>query len=367
MKFMGFCLRPNNKSGIILIVVLWVLAILSVLAIGLGRSARIDLALVKHHIGKLKADGLVLAGYNYAANQIHLDTEDQKASVFDTVYQCGFDLKEGVTPENIFKDVTLADGSFDISYVLDEGLGSKDICYGFQDEDRRINLNGINKVNSGILVHLFMLVGLSEEQAQMLAAQVVDWHDSDEEKMNTVYGAEKEDYLSSSKPYGCKNLPFESVEELLLLKDMTEDVFKKVEKYLTVFPLSGSNISVNVNTAPEIVLKSIFRFVAAQQSLAQASDADSLTKALIAYRQGDDGRLCTADDQLIDSTKTGGIGLSPTEQAIYLTASSYNYVKDGSDFFRATIKGTDRLYRVSSSVDMVIDRQNSSVVLWKRK
>ena len=70
MKFMGFCLRPNNKSGIILIVVLWVLAILSVLAIGLGRSARIDLALVKHHIGKLKADGLVLAGYNYAARSV---------------------------------------------------------------------------------------------------------------------------------------------------------------------------------------------------------------------------------------------------------------------------------------------------------
>ena len=64
MNLFGFCLRGNNKSGIIMIVVLWILAILSILAIGLGRTARIDLALTKHRIGKLKADFLSWASLN---------------------------------------------------------------------------------------------------------------------------------------------------------------------------------------------------------------------------------------------------------------------------------------------------------------
>jgi len=365
MKFIGFCLRLNNKSGIILIVVLWVLAILSVLAVGLGRNARIDLALVKHRVGKLKADSLIFAAYNYSTNQIRLDTENQKSLATDTVYRCGVDLQEDTIPEDIFKNVSLADGFFDISYALEDDLGRQDICYGFQDEERRINLNGIDRSNYGILVNLLMLTGLSEQQAEMLAAQVVDWHDTDSEKMTISYGAEKDDYLSSSKPYRCKDLPFENIEELLLLKDMTEDVFKKVKNYLTVFPQSNVSLLLNINTAPELVLKSVFRFIVGQNPSVEIGDADSLVAKIASYRKGDDGRLCTADDRPIRSTEIGALSLNPNENAIYLMAS--NYFKENSQFFRARAKGVDHLYHVSSQTDMIINREDLSVVSWKRK
>jgi type II secretory pathway component PulK len=366
MKFLGFGLRQNNKSGIILIVVLWVLAILSVLAVGLGREARIDLAVTKHRVGKLRADGLVWAAAHYAMNQIRLDAAKEQSLAADTIYQCGFSLQDGKTPQDIFKNVFLKDGSFDISYILDAGQGQRDVCYGFQDEERRININGIHKQNSKILVHLFLLLHLSEQQAQRLADQIVDWRDADSEKVSASYGAEKEDYMSSLAPYGCKDLPFENIEELLLLKDMTQADFQKIKEYLTVFPRMDTSLSMNINTASDIVLQSLFRFLAEQNPSVEMSDADSLVEKIVLYRKGEDGRLCTEDDRPLLSTASGPLGLNPNELAIYLTAT--NYFKESSRYFRIGVKGRDRQYNVFSKAEMIIDRdENQSLVSWKRK
>ena len=364
MKFIGFCLRHNNKSGIILIVVLWALALLSILAIGMGRGARIDLALAKHGIGKLKAEGLVWAAINYAQNLIRLDTEKEEPAA-DTLYQCGFYLPEGKTAEDIFKNVSLEDGSFDIRYVLKDSSDKSEICYGFQDEERRINVNAINKSNYRILVHLFLLLDLPEEQAQALAAQIVDWHDADLQKMSDSYGAEKDDYLSSAKSYGCKDAPFENIEELLLVKDVTEDIFEKIKDHVTVFPQSETDLRVNINTAPELVLKALFRFVA-EGANAELSDADNLAQKIVLYRRGDDGRACTADDRLIPEVDVGLLGLNLGESGIYNTAVSM-YIKRGAKYFRVWAKATDNGYGISSQVETIFDRDEAHLVYWKRK
>jgi len=360
MKFMGFCLRQNNKSGIILIVVLWVLAILSVLAIGLGRNARIDLALVKHRIGKLKTDALMWAAMNYSMNQIRMDAQNQKASVVDTVYQCGVDLQEGKTPEDIFKNVHLSDGSFDISYLINDLSSAGGVCYGFQDEERRININAIGKNNYRILAYLFLLVGVPDPQAEMLAAEIVDWHDADSEKVSASYGAETGDYLSSPKPYGCKNLPFENIEELLLVKDMTKDIFDKIKDYVTVFPQAETSLKVNINTAPEIVLKSVFYFLVEQGSGLEIRDADNAIKKIILYRSGDDGRWCTRDDNPLSGGNYGF--LSPSEQLL----CNSSYFTESSEYFRVDAKGADDQYKVSSQVEMIINK-DLKLFSWKQK
>jgi hypothetical protein len=54
-----------------------------------------------------------------------------------------------------------------------------------------------------------------------LAASIIDWRDEDDEI--TEGGAESEYYLLESSPYSPKNMPFERVEELLLVKDATPE------------------------------------------------------------------------------------------------------------------------------------------------
>ena len=63
--------KLNNKSGIILIIVLWTLVILSMLAVSLGRKTSIELSLAKYAIAKFKAKQIAFAGLIYSISQIN--------------------------------------------------------------------------------------------------------------------------------------------------------------------------------------------------------------------------------------------------------------------------------------------------------
>lgn len=362
---MGFCLRHNNKSGIILIVVLWVLAILSVLAIGLGRAARMDLSLAKHRAGKVRADFLSWAAAHYAMNQLRLDGEDAAFSSTDTAYTCGFAAKEGETPEEIFKNVTLASGSFDIGYPLKDSAGNNYMCYGFQDEDRYLNINGIHQQNYRILAQLLILLGVAQDQVENIAAQIVDWKDADTENMALGLGAEKNDYGSLDAKF-CKDAPFENIEELMLVQGMTEDVFAKIKNVVTVFPRQDVSLGVNINTVIPVVLQALFRFSAENNPSVGVTDADSLAEKIVTYRKGDDGVLCTADDRPVKiANAPGELGLNVSEQAVF--AAAMNYLKETSDHLRFHAKSVDSQFHVATELEAVVGRENLSLLLWKRK
>jgi hypothetical protein len=65
---------------------------------------------------------------------------------------------------------------------------------------------------------LLKLPGMTDE----IADSIIDWRDTDEQVSAT--GAESEYYQSLQPPYQCKNGPFETVEELLLVKGMTPEL-----------------------------------------------------------------------------------------------------------------------------------------------
>lgn len=362
MKFTLFPLIRNNRSGIILLVVLWILAILAILAIGLGRRTAIDLTLTKYTVGKIKAGSLAHAGLLFALNQLRVDTIDKTSSVFDTLYQCGIALDQGKSPEDIFKKVPLADGYFDISYSdIDPVTNAKKTYFGLQDEERRINLNGINQQTYGIFSNLLVLLGADPQVALTIANAVIDWQDADGAIANPPYGAEDDYYMSLPKPYHCKNMPFENIEELLLVEGMTPEIFSKVKNYVTVFPVEAQNFRVNIDTAPEIVVRSLARSVAGPMTNTGIDDADSMTNKVIAYRKGDDGIEFTGDDRLIDFNE---IPLNEKEKVIFMAIRGYT--TNLSRFFRIEVKGTDAATGISSQVEEIINRDDLSIVYWNK-
>jgi general secretion pathway protein K len=354
--------KLKNNSGIILIVVLWVLVILSMLAIGLSRKVKVDLALTKNSVGKMKSRYAAMAGLAYAMAKIHADSKDPQTNSVDTKVQCGFVLKSEETPESLFKEQPVGEGHFMIGYQIPDADKKRLTRYGLQDEESKINLNALNTNNYQVLKYLIDdAAAADEETSKTVASAVVDWIDADNNVFNSPLGAEKDAYETADAAYPCKNKPFDSIEELMLVKGMTPDIFKKIKNYITVFPRQG-NLLVNFETAPATVLKALARNATGPQTNTGLADADSLVERMLAYRQGDDGQWATEDDRVINGNE---MGLNGTESAVF-QAISYSRTQV-SQYLRASIKATDDVSGVSTIIEAVIQRSDLSLLYWRRQ
>ncbi|HOW35221.1 MAG TPA: type II secretion system protein GspK [Candidatus Omnitrophota bacterium] len=334
------------------------MVILSFLAVGLGRRTSIDLALTKFAVGQSRASNLAWAGLMYAIDQIKKDSEDSAAAGLDTAYLCGITLEEGQVPEDIFKEVRLGDGRFDVSFVTQDPLtGLKKTHYGLRDEEGRININALSRQNYNVLSSLISVLGFEDVLAETIAMAAVDWRDSDAAATNAPSATEESEYS-----YRCKNFFFESPEELLLLKGMTPEIYSKVKNYVTVFPQDDSRLMINMNTAPEIVIRALARSKAGFQTNTELSDADSMAAKIISYRRGEDGQEYTSDDRKIIANE---LGLNQKEMAIFLSLSGS--VTDVSNYLRVRAVGKDEGLGIDSVLEAVIDRNDLSIVFWQKE
>jgi len=126
-----------------------------------------------------------------------------------------------------------------------------------------------------------------EKEASALLNAIMDWIDSDEDERD--YGAEEGYYLSLDKPYKPRNAPIGSLEELLLVRGMTNDIFYGNEdypgiiEYLTDY---GTDGNININLAPVPVL----------QVLADGLD-DEMVQGLIEFRSDENNRDSLANPE----------------------------------------------------------------------
>lgn len=351
----------ENHSGIILLIVLWILMILSMLAVGLGRRASIDIALTKYQIAREKTDYLAWGAFNYALNLVKKNSEETGKEKADTLYACGIRLKDGQTPENIFSNVAMGEGDITISYEPKGLQPPNRVYYGLSDEERKINLNALTDQNYKVLSHLIVLSGFSEEKAMSIAASAVDWKDTDSNVTHSPYGAEDNDYMSLSRPYHCKNMPFDSVEELMLVKGMASEIYDKIKNVITVFPQEEAGLTINIHTATDIVIKALARLYTGAMTNTETADADSLTEKILSSRRGEDGQEMTADDRFIEQTD---LGLNAKENVIFLAMQSQ--MTKEARFLRMNIKARDKQSDIENQIEAVITRDDLSIIYWRR-
>jgi general secretion pathway protein K len=98
------------------------------------------------------------------------------------------------------------------------------------DERGKLDINASNALT---LLTLLTGNGLEEDEAQLLAAAIMDWKDPDE--MERPDGAELETYEAAGLSVGPGNRPFIMVEELLQVMGMSWELFQNMEPGLTVF------------------------------------------------------------------------------------------------------------------------------------
>ena len=131
-------------------------------------------------------------------------------------------------------------------------FGDAEVEVRITDESGLIDINAAPQAVPELLINLFVTAGLDLQQAEMLTEAMQDWIDPDDERR--VLGAEIDDYNSAGYPYGPANAPFTSIDELQQVIGMSWELFQAVEDSLTIH---SGRAMVNAAFAPASVLATL--------------------------------------------------------------------------------------------------------------
>ena len=194
--------RINSQRGIALVLVLWALLLLTIVTGSFALTARMDRLEANALLSGTQARLSAAAAINLAVLALR-DPEDETRMLADgRVYQTEID---GVLVE--------------ISAI---------------DERGKLDINATDELT---LANLFTGNGMEPDQAELLAAAVMDWRDEDE--LERVNGAEEDAYLAAGLEMGPANRPFMMTEELLQVIGMEYELYRKLEPGITVFSRAG--------------------------------------------------------------------------------------------------------------------------------
>ena len=327
---------PVPERGSILIYVVWAVLLLSMFAASTATQAAYGLSLTERMLAQLQAVQLTHGAAEYVRLLL---ADDQTPKVDGWQESWSNDV-------NLFRNHAVGEGTFS---VMSEGAGGVGVRFGVADEERRVNLNA---APLDVLEGLVQAVGgLPQEQAAQVAAAILDWRDPDGREERG--GAESVAYRSMSPPYDCKNGPFESVEELLLVKGVTPPVYQRLEPYVTVYGAGA----VNLNTVSRAVLRAMGLSLEGAEGLLQ-------------FRVGEDGVEGTADDRLVASLGAMQGELSPYVPGEDMTRLEALAREDvfgvGAQAFRMTIEAQTR-HRASKVTVQAVMRRDGTIALWEEQ
>jgi general secretion pathway protein K len=189
---------PNSQRGIALVLVLWVLLLLTILTASFSLMARMD---------RLEANTLL------AGTQARLSAE------------AAINLAVLALRDPIDETRMRADGR-----VYQEEMDGILLQVSAIDERGKLDINAADELT---LATLFTGHGMEPDEAEVLAAAVLDWRDEDE--LERVNGAEEDVYFAAGLEVGPANRQFMMTEELLQVIGMSYDLYRKLEPGISVF------------------------------------------------------------------------------------------------------------------------------------
>jgi len=217
-------ITKGRQRGVVLVLVLWILALLTVMALTLRANQQTEVALSIGHIQQGQGRALALAAVHYAIARLLADREAEG--------------RGGPEPD------WLPDGRPNIWRFQ-----GQEITIRVSAERGRINLN---VADAGLLGRLMEVAGIPAGEIPALVGAILDWRDTNHTPQTP--GAEDGDYRLAGKPYGAKDERFSSISELRLLPGMTPAYYQALAPALTVYSMRSS---VAADLAPPLVLEAL--------------------------------------------------------------------------------------------------------------
>ncbi|MBF0496415.1 MAG: general secretion pathway protein GspK [Deltaproteobacteria bacterium] len=192
---------PQSASGFALVLILWVVALLSILVLQFAGDMRLETRVCKNHLDDARAYYLARAGCELSLAKLlsRLRFESQQQATEET--QATFDMWDIQGNWNTFQ------------------LGGGTVAVRIVPESGKID---VNYAPPELLRQAVRNSGLDEETVNTITDSILDWKDSG--NLHRTSGANDEYYLSLPQPYRAKHAMLDSVEELLLVRGVTEEI-----------------------------------------------------------------------------------------------------------------------------------------------
>jgi type II secretory pathway component PulK len=340
-----------DKRGSVLMISMWILAILVIFSLGLGQRALISLRLARYQKDSLKAEYLAKAGIYRAIEELEKDQENDAKNPpgydsLDEIWSSGRDIQgkpilEDETPQEDYG------GTFTIRYLYDN-YTREYRC--MQDEESKIDINQGGDYGKQLLTLLFSSAGISQTEAQELAALVAEWTDSGQKT-----GSGTENF---------KNSKFKANEELVAVleyyyepkygrenfRQRAQEVYDKIKGLITVY----SDAKINLNTASQEVLVITAQANSPNQDVQKS--AGTLANKIIQFRSGSDGPFTLNTVQTFREKSE----MTQDEQTIFNNMGP-NTVFQSSNF---RIQATGKFGTAIKQISAVYKRADKDIIYW---
>lgn len=187
----------RRSQGIALVSVLWLLVLLTTIAVALTTTVRSEVRAVGNTVEMTKARYAAQAGVELGVLNLLVPQVQRHPT-------------DGSVRELAFGNVTLRIAT--------------------RDEAGKIDLN---HAGAEVLMAVLVQAGVEMNRASAIADAVLDWRDDDD--MRRLNGAEDADYRIAGRSYGAADSRFHAVDELQRVLGMEPDIFAAIEPALTVY------------------------------------------------------------------------------------------------------------------------------------
>lgn len=254
------------QRGIALVVVLWVVALLGLMAVSQTAAVRTETRVVGNELEAATARAGAFAGLQLAMAELARPLSER-----------------GWHPDGTLYSVTY--GALELQVALSDEAGKVDL----------------NAAPAPLLDALLAAGGVAEDERPAAVDAILDWRDRDD--LPRVHGAEAEAYRQAGRDYAPRNGAFQSLEELVLVLGFDAQRYHALREGITIYSGNGG---VNPSLAPPVVLQAL---AGVSASGGDWSDRDPGATPpargdLAAYGTGGGGRVFTV---YVQAQTPGGV------------------------------------------------------------
>jgi len=315
-------MRPvvGNERGIALFLVLWVLALLTVIVGEFCYTMRTEMNITRNFKEETQAYYIAVAGLNRAIVEIMRNERiPQKVNTPEDEEEQG---EERLRINTDIPPVLFGGGQFKVLVASESG---------------KINLN---TANMNLLRMMLSGFDLEDEERAVIVDSILDWRDKDQ--LHRINGAEDDYYRSLSEPYESRDGDFRSVGELLLVRGVTPELFYGgLENMVTVYSddrgggkkeaetLAGK---MNINAATHDMLSAF------------PGMTEDLVREIIDYRKARDFKSVSEILEIVGAEVYNSVKSYLTIQTLpYYTVTSVGVTGDGK-----TRRGIEALVKIDA-------------------
>jgi general secretion pathway protein K len=196
-------ITPSPQRGMALIMVLWLVALLGIIASSHARNVHTETRLAARHIEVAAARALTEAGIQHAILELLVAEKVNQMPVDGTVGQINFNGSE-------------------IRIAIRDATGLVDL----------------NTAGPALLMSLVATLNIDHETQQKIVASILDWRDGDD--LSHLDGAEDSDYQAAGHAWSARDDAFSSIEELRYVMGMTQLRFNELAPFVTIYSQQSS-------------------------------------------------------------------------------------------------------------------------------